>query len=153
MNRERRGKKAQAVAMSIEDRRTPLWQQTAARLEANQIQYWHGRRLSEYKASELGKFRLISDVFGGFSYARDLSLFMERTLGVLEVGGSFYTTLIDVQPENGAQTSARRNAPFLTTIANTDGSITATRVFVRTASSTMMGGRGRGPSDVDNDGD
>lgn len=124
MNRERRGKKAQAVAMSIEDRRTPQWQQTAARLEANQIQYWHGRRLREYTEAELGKFRLISDVFGGFSYARDLSLFMERTLGALEVGGSFYTTLVDVQPENGTQTSARRNAPFLTSIANADGSAT-----------------------------
>lgn len=124
MNRERRGKKAQAVAMSIEDRRTPLWQQTAARLEANQIQYWHGRRLRDYTAAELGKFRLISDVFGGFSYARDLSLFMGRTLDALETGGSFYTTLIDVQPENAAQTSTRRNAPFLTSIANADGSAT-----------------------------
>jgi hypothetical protein len=128
MNRERRGKKAQAVAMSIEDRRTPLWQQTAVRLEANQIQYWHGRRLRDYTAAELGKFRLISDVFGGFSYARDLSLFMGRTLDALETGGSFYTTLIDVQPENAAQTSTRRNAPrntpFLTSIANADGSAT-----------------------------
>jgi hypothetical protein len=124
MNRERRGKKAQAVAMSIEDRRTPLWQQTAARLEANQIQYWHGRRLRDYTAAELGKFRLISDVFGGFSYARDLSLFMERTLGALETGGSFYTTLVDVQPENGVQTSTRRTTPFLTAISNADGSAT-----------------------------
>lgn len=125
MNREgqeQRGKKAQAVAMSIEDRRTPLWQQTAARLEANQIQYWHGRRLREYPASELGKFRLITDVFGGFSYTRDLSLFMEKTLGALEVGGSFYTALIDVQPEQGGQPSPRRNSPFLTAIVNADGS-------------------------------
>lgn len=125
MNRERRGKKARAVAMSIEDRRTPQWQETADRLEASQIQYWHGRPLREYTAAELGKFRLISDVFGGFSYARDLSLFMERTLSALEVGGSFYTTLIDVEPENGA--SARRNvsnAHFLTSIANADGSAT-----------------------------
>lgn len=127
MNREgqeRRGKKAQAVAMSIEDRRTPQWQQTAARLEANQIQYWHGRRLREYAAAELGKFRLISDVFGGFSYTRDLSLFMEKTLGTLEVNGSFYTTLIDVQPDQSAQHSAPRNSPFLTAIANADGSAT-----------------------------
>lgn len=127
MNREgqeRRGKKARAVAMSIEDRRTPLWQQTAARLEANQIQYWHGRRLREYPASELGKFQLITDVFGGFSYTRDLSLFMEKTLDALEVGGSFYTALIDVQPEQGGQPSSRRNSPFLTAIANADGSAT-----------------------------
>ena len=37
--RERRGKKAQAVAISIEDRRTSLWHQNAASLGANQIQY------------------------------------------------------------------------------------------------------------------
>lgn len=119
-----RGKKAQAVAMSIEDRRTPLWQQTAERLDANQIQYWHGRRLREYPASELGKFRLITDVFGGFSYTRDLSLFMEKTLDALELNGSFYTALIDVLPEQGAQQSPRPNSPFLTAIANADGSTT-----------------------------
>ena len=32
--RKQRGKKAQAVAISIEDRRTPLWHQTEASLEA-----------------------------------------------------------------------------------------------------------------------
>jgi len=42
---ERRGGKAHAVAMSIEDRRTPLWQQNAAGLGANQIQYLFNRRL------------------------------------------------------------------------------------------------------------
>ena len=36
--RERHGRKAQAVAISIEDRRTLLWQQNAASLGANQHQ-------------------------------------------------------------------------------------------------------------------
>lgn len=127
MNREgqeQRGKKAQAVAMSIEDRRTPLWQQTAERLEANQIQYWHGRRMREYAPAELGKFRLVTDVFGGFSYTRDLSLFMEKTLAALEINGSFFTALVDVLPDQGAQQSGRGNAPFLTAIAKADGSTT-----------------------------
>jgi len=127
MNREgqeRRGKKAQAVAMSIEDRRTPLWQQTAERLEANQIQYWHGRRMREYAPAELGKFRLITDVFGGFSYTRDLTLFMEKTLAALELNGSFYTALVDVLPDQSVQQSGLRNAPFLTAIAKADGSTT-----------------------------
>lgn len=119
---ERRGRKAQAVAMSIEDRRTPLWQETAARLDANQIQYWHGRRMREYAQAELGTFQLITDVFGGFSYTRDLTLFMEKVLGALELNGSFYTTLIDVEPELGAQQPPRANSPFLTAIANADGS-------------------------------
>ena len=74
--RERRGKKAQAVAMSIEDRRTPRWHETAASLEANQMRYLSGRRLREYSLEELGQFRLVTDVIGGFSYTRDLSLFM-----------------------------------------------------------------------------
>jgi SAM-dependent methyltransferase len=127
MNREgqeRRGKKAQAVAMSIEDRRTPLWQQTAAKLDANQIQYWHGRRLRDYMPAELGKFQLVTDVFGGFSYTRDLSLFMEKVLAALELNGSFYTSLVDVQPDQDTQRSVRRNAPFLTAIAKADGSAT-----------------------------
>lgn len=119
---ELRGKKAQAVAMSIEDRRTPLWQQTAEKLDTNQIQYWHGRRLREYAPADLGKFQLVTDVFGGFSYTRDLTLFMEKVLGALELNGSFYTALIDVQPEQGGQPSSRRNSPFLTAIANADGS-------------------------------
>ena len=37
---ERRGKKAQAVAMSIEDRRTPAWHHTAASLGENQLQFY-----------------------------------------------------------------------------------------------------------------
>ena len=44
---EARGRKARAVAMSIEDRRSPLWQETAARLGENQIQYLAGRRLGD----------------------------------------------------------------------------------------------------------
>src|SRR5689334_14403972 len=66
--RERRGTKARSVAMSIEDRRTPQWQETAARLPDGQLQYWFGRPLREYSAEELGRFQLVSDLVGGFSY-------------------------------------------------------------------------------------
>ncbi|MBY0271165.1 MAG: hypothetical protein K2X06_14945 [Burkholderiales bacterium] len=119
---ERRGKKAQSVAMSIEDRRNALWHQTAEKLEAEQIRYLSGRRLREYSAAELGKFALITDVFGGFSYTQYLSLFMEKVLAALEVNGSFYTTLIDVYPENAANRPLKRDTPFLTEIVNADGS-------------------------------
>ncbi len=142
MNREgqeQRGRKAQAVAMSIEDRRTPLWQQTAERLEANQIQYWHGRRMREYAPAELGKFRLITDVFGGFSYTRDLSLFMEKVLGALELNGSFYTALIDVLPEQGGHPSSHRNSPFLTAIANADGSATKVCAWLKEITCVAVG--------------
>src|SRR5262249_2420473 len=60
----RSGRKARAVAMSIEDRRTAQWHQTAAGLEANQMQYLFGRRLREYSAEELGRFQVITDVMG-----------------------------------------------------------------------------------------
>src|SRR5688572_2604108 len=95
--RGRRGKKARVVAISIEDARTPLWRTNAASLEADQIQYLHDRRLREYSAQELGQFDVITDVIGGFSYTDNLSVFMEKVLGFLEVGGSFYTLLQDVQ--------------------------------------------------------
>ena len=120
--RKRRGKKARAVAMSIEDRRTPLWRQTDASLEANKIKYLFGRRLREYSLQELGQFQLITDVMGGFSYTQSLSLFMERTLEFLELNGSFYTALMDVYSENGSNRPFSADEPFLTEILKADGS-------------------------------
>ncbi len=118
----RRGKKAKAVAMSIEDRRTPDWQRTAARLEENQMRYLFNRRLREYSAAELGRFKVITDVIGGFSYSVDLSLFMENALALLELNGSFYTVLQDVHSEEGTNQPYYAKAPFLTEIAKADGS-------------------------------
>jgi len=119
---ERRGKKARAVAMSIEDRRTPRWHETAARLEANKIQYLSGKRLREYSFEELGHFQLISDVIGGFSYTNNVSQFIEKVLGVLELKGSFYTLLLDVVPEKAANRTSYPDTLFLTEIENADGS-------------------------------
>ena len=119
--RERRGKKAQAVAISIEDRRTPHWHKTAASLEANKIRYLFGKRLRQYSQEELGKFQLITDVIGGFSYTQYLSLFMENVLGYLELNGSFYTLLLDVLPDNGANRTHYPDTLFLTEIAGADG--------------------------------
>jgi len=118
---ERRGGKAHAVAMSIEDRRTPLWQQNAAGLGANQIQYLFNRRLREYSQEELGRFQLITDVIGGFSYTDNLSLFVENVLGFLDLNGIFYTVLQDVHSEAGTNPPYYKGAPFLTEIANADG--------------------------------
>jgi hypothetical protein len=120
--RERRGTKARAVAISIEDRRTPLWHQTVASLEANQIQYLFNRRLREYSLEELGRFQVITDVIGGFSYSKNLSLFMEKVLGVLALNGSFYTLLQDVHSENGTNKPYYEGSPFLTEISDADGS-------------------------------
>jgi hypothetical protein len=114
--------KAQAVAMSIEDRRTPLWYQTAALLATNQIRYLSDRRLREYSRDELGQFQVISDVIGGFSYTENLSLFTERVLGLLAVNGSFYTLLQDVHSETGTNKPYYAGAPFLTEIKKADGS-------------------------------
>lgn len=119
---ERRGKKAQAVAMSIEDRRTPLWHQTAASLGADKIQYLCNKRLGEYSSEELGQFQVITDVIGGFSYTQDLSLFMEKSLGFLKLDGSFFTVLQDVHAEVGTNKPYYVGSPFLTEIANADGS-------------------------------
>jgi SAM-dependent methyltransferase len=120
--RERRGTKARSVAISIEDRRTPLWHETAAGLEGNKIQYLFGKRLREYSLQELGKFRLITDVIGGFSYSTDLSRFMENVLDFLELNGSFYSLLQDVSSEAGTNKPFYPGAPFLTEIKNADGS-------------------------------
>jgi hypothetical protein len=118
----REGKRATAVAMSIEDRRTNQWYQTAAKLDGNQIQYLFGKRLRDYSNEELGRFQIITDVIGGFSYSQDLTLFLQKTLGLLEVNGSFYTVLQDVQWENGSNKPHYAGATFLTEIKKTDGS-------------------------------
>ena len=120
--RKRRGAKAQVVAMSIEDRRTPQWRQTAASLEVNQLQYLTDKRLREYSVAELGQFQVITDVVGGFSYTENLSLFMEKALAFLATGGSFYSILQDVRWEDGTNRPHYQGSPFLTEIVNADGS-------------------------------
>jgi len=120
--REQRGKKAQAVALSIEDRRTPRWHETAARLEAGQIQYLSGKRLREYSRKELGRFKLITDVIGGFSYTESLSPFLERVLALLEVKGNFFTLLLDVRTENQTHRQYSAQYQLLTEIDSGEGS-------------------------------
>ena len=114
--------KARAVAMSIEDRRTPLWYKTAGSLAENQIRYLVDKRLREYSTQELGQFQVITDVIGGFSYTDTLSIFMEKVLSLLAVNGSFYTVLQDVQWEDGTNQPYYKGASFLTEIKNADGS-------------------------------
>jgi hypothetical protein len=120
--RARRGKKAQAIAISIEDRRTARWHETAARLEAGQIRYLSGRRLREYSLEELGRFQLITDFTGGFSYTSQLSLFMEKVLALLDLNGVFYTMLLDVRPENHTKEGLPPDTQLLTEIENAEGS-------------------------------
>ena len=97
----RRGVKARAVAMSIEDRRSDAWKKQAASLDANRLRYLTGKRLRHYSPEELGKFQMITDVYGGFSYTEDLSQFVEKVLSLLETKGVFYTMLQGVRLENG----------------------------------------------------
>ena len=95
------GGKARAVAMSIEDRRTDAWRQRDASLGDDRIRYLSGQRLRQYSPEELGKFQIITDVFGGFTYTADLSEFMEKVLSLLETGGVFHTLVQSVHLENG----------------------------------------------------
>jgi SAM-dependent methyltransferase len=96
------GGRVRAVAISIEDRRTEKWRRRAASLDDGRIQYLAGRRLRQYAPDELGKFQIITDVFGGFSYTDDLSGFVERALRLLDTGGVFYTLMQSVHLENGS---------------------------------------------------
>ena len=94
------GPKARAVAISIEDRRTDKWNQQTASL-GDRLRYLSGKRLSQYSLEELGKFQLITDVYGGFTYTENLSRFLEHVLSLLEIGGAFYTVLPSVHLEDG----------------------------------------------------
>ena len=117
-----RVRSAQVIAMSIEDRRTPLWRQKAETLGPNQMRYIFGKRLRDYSNEELGQFQVITAVIGGFSYTENLTIFMEKILGLLKLEGSFYTVLQDVEPEEGANRPFYPNAPFLTEFEKVDGS-------------------------------
>jgi hypothetical protein len=95
------GPRARAVAISIEDRRTDDWKHQSARLGDDRIRYLFGKRLRQYSPEELGKFQIITDVYGGFTYTEDLSQFVDKVLSLLEVGGSFYTLATGVHLEDG----------------------------------------------------
>jgi len=110
--------KARAVALSIEDRRTDKWREQAASLGADRIRYLSGKRLRQYSPEELGKFQLITDVFGGFSYTEDLSQFVDNTLSLLDVGGNFYSLLPGVHLENGKN---KLGILYLTELEGPDG--------------------------------
>ena len=119
--RLQRGSKASAVALSIEDRRTDRWHRTAAALGGRKIQYFHGRSFREYSAKELGRFQLISDMLGGFSYTAYLDQYMERALEILETGGNLYTLLQDVHAANGGNKPYYAGSPYLTELTDADG--------------------------------
>jgi hypothetical protein len=95
------GAKARAVAISIEDRRTDKWKQQGASLGDDRIQYLSGKRLRQYLPDELGKFQIITDVYGGFTYTENLSRFLDKVLSLLEIGSAFYTVLPAVHLEDG----------------------------------------------------
>jgi hypothetical protein len=119
---ERRGSKAKAVAVSIEDRRATRWLQESASVGANKVSYFFSKPLQAYSQEELGQFQVITDVIGGFSYVENLSQFVEKVMGFLELNGSFFTVLQDVRSEGGANRPHYPGARFLTEIANADGS-------------------------------
>ena len=110
--------KASAVAVSIEDRRTDQWHERAARLGGSKLKYLWSKPLREYSSEELGKFRMITDVFGGFSYTENISGFIEKILGALEVNGNFYTLLQSVRLEDGKEDA---NTWWLTEIKDRAG--------------------------------
>ena len=117
----RQSGKAQAVAMSIEDRRTPVWHQTAMKVGGNKLKYIFEKPLRDYSLAELGRFQVITDMLGGFSYTDELSVFMETVLGLLEVNGTFYTVLQDVESEKGGNLPFYANAPYLTELSRAEG--------------------------------
>ena len=114
-------RKAGAIAMSIEDRRSMAWHSTAALLPANQMRYLFGKPFQHYSAAELGTFRLITDVIGGFSYTDNLSFYVTSVLSALELNGTFFTVLQDVNSDAGTNAPHYAGAPFLTGIDNAAG--------------------------------
>lgn len=120
--REWQARRARSVAISIEDRRTYRWHQAAKSLEPGKLDYLAGKRLREYAPDELGKFQLITDVGGGFTYTSHLSQFMQKALGMLAPNGRFFAVLQNVHCEEETSKPDYTGSPFLTEIEKIDGS-------------------------------
>ena len=104
--------------MSIEDRRTDRWREQAARLGDDRMRYLSGKRLRDYSLEELGKFQIITDVCGGFSYTEYLSQFVYKVLSLLEIGCVFYTLVPGVHLEDG---KAKLGILYLTELEDAAG--------------------------------
>jgi hypothetical protein len=128
--------RARAVAMSIEDRRTEKWQQQAASLGDDRIRYLSGKRLRQYSREELGKFQIITDVYGGFSYTEDLSQFVEKVLSLLEIHGVFYTMVQRVHLQHGNDKPGIRYETELADAAGRDVTVCS---WLRKTSCTLVG--------------
>lgn len=113
------GAKARSVAMSIEDRQTDKWREQTASLGYDRLRYLSGKRLRQFSIEDLGRYRIITDVYGGFSYTEDLSKFVETVLSLLEVDGGFYTLLQSVRLENIKDDP---NVVYLTELLDPSGS-------------------------------
>jgi len=113
--------KAQAVAISIEDRRTHRWHETAASVQPDRLRYLYGKRFREYSVEDLGRFQVITDVMGGFSYSNDIAVYMEKALALLNVSGSLYTVLADVHSEAGWNKPHYPDSAYLTEIMTGEG--------------------------------
>jgi hypothetical protein len=104
--------------MSIEDRRTDKWRQQVVIFGDDYLRYLTGKRLRNYSGEELGKFQIITDVYGGFSYTEDLSQFLEKVLSLLEIDGVFYTMVQSVHLEDGKDNP---NTRYLTELVDAAG--------------------------------
>lgn len=113
--------RANSVALSIEDRRTEEWHQAAAGLEPDKVRYLFGRSFGDYTAPELGRYQVVTDVIGGFSYTPNLTRFVRRVLEVLVPGGEFFTVLQDVSSEEGSNKPHYEGSPYLTELVGADG--------------------------------
>lgn len=113
--------RASSVAISLEDRRRPAWNRVASDLDAGRLRYLAFRPLEEYSSAEIGRFQLMTDLLGGFTYTDDLSAYMARALSLLEVDGTFFTVLQDVKSEKGANPPFYEASPYTTELMTADG--------------------------------
>lgn len=113
--------RASSVAISLEDRRRPSWNRVASDLDEGRIRYLAFRPLEEYSVAEIGRFQLMTDLLGGFTYTDELSVYMEHALALLEVDGTFFTVLQDVKSEKGTNPPSYAAAPYTTELMTADG--------------------------------
>ncbi len=80
-----------AVGISVENAMPETLKNALAAEGYSSATYLTGKYLEDYTDSELGKFDLVTDVYGAVSYAPQIDLIFLKAIEHLKIGGRFYT--------------------------------------------------------------
>jgi hypothetical protein len=93
MDYKKHESKKSAVGVSVENVFHPNLNKLIEQHQIKNVKYLAGRYIEDYADGELGKFDLITDVYGAVSYSPQVDVVFEKALSHLKIGGRFYTNI------------------------------------------------------------